>query len=433
MEARSPTGKRQRARAHVNHGSQIVAIDRRRPAAGSWLGRCYVAGAPLTKGPMPRLTSSLLLSLVALLALPLGAAAQDFDTSGEQSMLARINAMRAADGLAPLDRDQALDAAARAHCVDMAAQRQLTHVSESSGTPADRVSAAGVEAQTIAENVALHRTAEEAHQALLASDAHRANMMGPSHTHVGIAALRSDHGVYVTQVFAALPQPEAAPPEAPPAEVVPAMPAPSVEESQPEVLQAPPPAAPAPVFAPQLTAPQTTAPQARAPQAPQPQAAPQAPQPQATYAAQAGSGGTVVIERRAGRVAAYWVYGSGRWWYYPMPPGAQPGQQLQVDRSVQGPPPGFPAHPRGQAQAQPAPRPAAPYATPYYPQPQPYVQPPPRGGTVITIVPPVGGYYAPPPPYTGPPSRAWRRAQRRWERSRRRWLQQQRRVRRRAL
>ncbi len=375
---------------------------------------------------MPRQTH-LLLSLLAALALPLSASAQDFDLSGEQSMLARINAMRAAEGLAPLEREAGLDAAARAHCADMAAQRQLTHVSEASGTPADRVRTAGVEAQTIAENVALHRSADEAHQALLGSDAHRANMLGPTHTHVGLAALTTDHGVYVTQVFATLAGAAPEPVEPPVAEepvVPPTLPAPSIQEQPeaPRVVQPPP----------------ASAPPASAPQAPT------APTPQATYVAQEGSHGTVVLERRAGRVSAYWVYGSGRWWYYPMPPGAQPGQQLEVDRSVQGPPPGFPAHPSvgGAGGVQPSRPQVQPYAQPYvqprpyvqpYVQPQPYYPAPRRGGAVITIVPPVGGYYAPPPPYTGAPSRAWRRSQRQWERARRRWIQQQRRARRRAL
>ncbi|MCZ7683924.1 MAG: CAP domain-containing protein [Sandaracinaceae bacterium] len=207
---------------------------------------------------MRRLSTASAVVLGCLLASGV-AAAQDFDAAGEQQMLARINAMRAAQQLGPLARHDGLDAAARAHSQDMAAQNALTHVSPTTGTPADRVRRAGVSATTIAENVALHRSAEDAHQALLGSDAHRANMMSPDITHVGLAALRTDRGVYVTQVFAAIGAP------APPAvAAAPAVAAPAA------------PAAPA-VAAPAAAAP--TAPAVAAPSAPAIAAPSQAPRP----------------------------------------------------------------------------------------------------------------------------------------------------------
>lgn len=348
-----------------------------------------------------------------LAAGPTPAAAQDFDAAGEAQMLARINQMRASQNLAPLARNGSLDAAARSHCSDMAAQQQLTHVSESSGTPADRVRSAGVNASTVAENVALHRSADQAHAALLASDAHRSNMLSPDVTHAGLAALTSPQGVYVTQVFAALSAPPPAPPlarsvvEPPPA---PAAPAPEADDAEA-------------VATPSVAAPTLEG-------APAPSAAPQG-----HLEVQAGSGGTVVIQRVApgDAITAYWVYGSGRWWYYPMPAGAQPGQQLVVDRSVTGPPPGFPAHPghpggaMPQAHAYPAPAPPArgPVGS--------AIPVPPRGGTIVIDpfrgqigVAPQGNFYAvPPPPMTGPPTRAYRRQHQRWLRQYRRWLRQQ--------
>ena len=362
-----------------------------------------------------------------VLALPGLAAAQDFDAAGEQSMLARTNAMRAAQGLAPLVRHPGLDAAARAHCTDMAAQQTLTHVSPSSGTPADRVRSAGVTAASVAENVALHRTTDEAHQALLGSEAHRANMMAPATTHAGLAALRTDGGVYVTQVFATIgapqpvPEPEPAPePEV--EEIAPALPAPSIElapapaEQAGRVEQAPV-EAPAP-----------------------PEAAPSAGRPEGPTAISPNSNGLVVLQYTPdrGRVQGYWVYGSGRWWYYPMPPGAQPGQHLQPDRSVQGPPAGFPVHPGARAQAAP---PQGPHAYRVAPAPRYASPPPPRSGATITIAPgtlapgtlapgtlaPGAFFSTPPPPMVGRPTRAWRRAHRRWLRQYRRWQRQHRR------
>lgn len=160
-----------------------------------------------------------LLPLLVLLLLPAGALAQDFDAEGEVAMLDRMNAIRTEASLAALARLPELDAVARAHSAEMARTGQLTHVSDATGTPEDRVRAAGVEAGTILENVAFHHDTANAQAALLASPAHRGNMLSPAITHVGLAAVRTERGVYVTQVFAELraaaPPAVAAAPEAP--------------------------------------------------------------------------------------------------------------------------------------------------------------------------------------------------------------------------
>lgn len=399
------------------------------------------------------------------------ASAQDFDSAGEQQMLARINAMRAAQSLPPLSRHDALDAAARAHSSDMASQGALTHVSESTGTPADRVRRAGVTASTIAENVALHRSAGEAHEALIGSDAHRGNMMSSDATHVGLAALRTERGVYVTQVFASIapPAPAEAPAPIAPA-IVPAPIAPAIVPG-PQAPAAEAPTEPAEQGAdcitpvpgvrlcgrlPARSAQPVEAPAPRVEAPPPVAAAPAAPLagPPTHLHVQPGTNGTVVIQRTPdnSRVEGYWVYGSGRWWYYPMPLGAQAGHRLEPDMSVSGPPPGFPAHPFGPP-ATPHTFPAQPYR-PAYPQPQAFqVAPPPTAHTFplqpyrpaqpppvqapaqaqITIAPGTVFYSVPPPPMVGNPDGSWRRAHREWTRAYRRWLRDQARLRSQAL
>jgi hypothetical protein len=357
--------------------------------------------------------------------------AQDFDPAGEQQMLLRINAMRAEQQLAPLMRHGSLDAAARAHAIEMAANRQLTHVSQTTGTPADRVRTAGLQATTISENVALHRSAEEAHGALLGSEAHRANMMSPHVTHAGFAALRSEQGVYITQVFAAIAAPAPEPPQR--SDVV-QIPAPQIPQ-----IQIPPPA----MFEPQPGIPQIEAPQVQLPppqaQLPQAQAQAQGQPQRPNIAMQPGSNGTVLIQRaNDGRVEAYWVYGSGRWWFYPMPTGAQGGQRLAPDMNVMGPPPGYPEHPFGAPQGQPQPfQPQAMMPRPQILAQVPHQLPPQhlpqQGGMVMQADPNALYYNVPPPPLVGQPDRAWRAAQRQWERAYQRWLRDQERARRRAL
>lgn len=251
--------------------------------------------------------SSLLLGALALaassgLVLAPAAQAQD-DAAGLEQMLTRINQMRSAAGVGTLARDARLDAAAQAHSADMAANDMLEHVSPRTGDPTARVAAAGLASVQVAENIALNADVLAAHAALVSSDAHRANLMNPALTHIGIAAARSSRGVYVTQVFAALAGAAAA-----------------------DVAALPPPAvvAPAEVAA--------AAPAAPTEQAAAPAPAVAVPAPQVAVPAQPG----------ARRVAGYWVFSQSRWWYYPLPADARPGQVLQAAQLPPGAaPPGY--------------------------------------------------------------------------------------------
>jgi uncharacterized protein YkwD len=330
-----------------------------------------------------RRLSSLLVLAVAFagalgLALTPAARAQD-DAAGLEQMLARINQMRSAAGIGVLTRDPRLDAAAQVHSADMAANDLLDHVSPRTGAPDARVAAAGLPGVQVAENIALNADVMAAHAALVSSDAHRANLMNPALTHLGLAAARSARGVYVTQVFAILGG--AAPAEA--VAVAPPPPPPVVAQppAEPAVAAAPAEAsAPAPA---ELTAP-----------------------PQVAAAVVPG----------ARRVAGYWVSSQGRWWYYPLPADARPGQVLQPASLPPGAaPPGY----SQQGAGGPLPVYASPqyapsqYAPPQY-APRTYVAPPyvgPRvyGPPPAAYYPPVGGspYFAPGRPVGPPPFGGW--------------------------
>ncbi|MCA9606355.1 MAG: CAP domain-containing protein, partial [Myxococcales bacterium] len=192
---------------------------------------------------MPR---TLLLAVLLLAAsAPLASAQDVFDDAGEAAMLDRINALRGESQLAPLVRLDALDGAARAHSAEMARTGQLSHVSDATGSPEDRVREAGVGATRVTENVASHRDAASANEAVMGSPAHRQNALDPNATHIGLGAVRTEQGVFVTQLFATLPAAEApveeAAPEAPPApaeEAAPQASLPSFELIPPFVEQA---------------------------------------------------------------------------------------------------------------------------------------------------------------------------------------------------
>ncbi len=335
---------------------------------------------------MRLLRSSLGLALAVVLAIgavAIGAhaapaLAQDRDGGGEQGMHDAINARRLAQGLTPLERDARLDAAAARHSAEMADHDVLEHVSQDSGTPADRVQAAGLEIAEIAENVAMHNDTGSAQQALEQSDAHLANMLNPRFTHVGIAAVRDERGFYVTQVFGRIE------PSAPPIAE-----APAVVEIAPaeESALVPPMTQTAPEVRTQISVPQVAA--------------------QGGYVAQAAPGAppTVIGPGPGSRpLAGYWVCAQSRWWYFPMPAGAQPGQQLHADTSITGAPPGYSA--TGCIAGQMV-QPTQPPPQVYQPPPQVH-QPPPQ--VYYPQPPPPQVYYPPPPPprvYYPPPPRVY--------------------------
>jgi hypothetical protein len=337
---------------------------------------------------MRRPLAALVSSLVLALAAP--AIAQDRDGGGEQAMLDAINAQRAQAGVTALVRDARLDAAAARHSAEMAAHDVLEHVSSGSGTPADRVQHEGLSIGEIAENVAMHTTTADAQRSLEASDAHLANMVNARFTHVGIASVRDESGFYVTQVYGRI---EAAPEAA--------------SAPQSGVGSVGPISIPPAIVAPDTTAAAPVAPTAPVVTAPTPQTqtieVPQASGGAITATVPEGSRATVIVPgvgETPRPVAGYWVCASSRWWYFPMPPNAAPGQQLQADTSVVGAPPGYTSTActpgtASQVVTLPPPPPVYQARPPVY-APPPVYYPPPRV------------YYPPPPPprvYYPPPQR----------------------------
>jgi len=270
------------------------------------------------------------LSLATLLAMASLATAQDrasvtVDADGEAEMLEAINALRAEEGLQPLQRHEGLDDAALRHSADMAQHRELVHVSERTGDPSARVEEAGVETPRVAENIAKHRSTRGALQSIFDSPPHRAQLLDSGFTHIGLSAVEGPDGIYVTQVLGVV----AARVEA----QVPALPPPSVTENAPAARN------------PNAIPPAPAPPQAQQP--PQPQQGQQAPPAQQTRVqapmAQRAQTPTMRVPPRHRRVAGYWLFHGSRWWYFPVPAGAVPGQVIYPDANVQGPPPGYQA------------------------------------------------------------------------------------------
>jgi uncharacterized protein YkwD len=120
----------------------------------------------------------------------------------EAQMLALLNQTRLQFGLQPLTLDPTLQNAARAHSADMVANDYFEHVSPRFGTPMDRMQAAGERATYYGENIALALDANQAEIAFMHSPGHRANILDPHYTRVGIGAVKDGLMVMFTQDFA---------------------------------------------------------------------------------------------------------------------------------------------------------------------------------------------------------------------------------------
>ena len=121
---------------------------------------------------------------------------------GEARMLELLNQARKAAGLGMLQADDELREIALAHSTDMAEHNFFGHVSPTTGNTEDRARRSGVVVASYGENVAEADSAESSFDGLMASPGHRANMLNPQYTHVGIAAVSTDaHQLAFTLIF----------------------------------------------------------------------------------------------------------------------------------------------------------------------------------------------------------------------------------------
>ena len=133
-----------------------------------------------------------LLASLATVTLGLSAVA---DSASEAGFLAKINASRAANGLAALSVDGGLRSHARNHTQDMIDAGEIYH---SSGD--ELKAAAGSGWSKLGENVGRGGTVDSLHKAFMASAGHKANILG-DYNYAGIGTAGSDGVLYVTVVF----------------------------------------------------------------------------------------------------------------------------------------------------------------------------------------------------------------------------------------
>ncbi len=120
----------------------------------------------------------------------------------ESKMVNLVNQERTKQGVKPLGVNMVLVGLARQKSQDMVAKNYFSHTSPTYGSPFDMMRNAGVSYRTAGENLAGAATTESAHQNLMNSSGHRANILNSSFNQVGIGiASGSVYGNIFTQMF----------------------------------------------------------------------------------------------------------------------------------------------------------------------------------------------------------------------------------------
>lgn len=129
-----------------------------------------------------------LLAAIAALVLVLPAAAIGSSTRSESSLLREMNRVRAEHGLGQLTADKRLTRAARSHSKEMIGSNVFDH--GAFGTRMVRFNVTGrLAGENLAWGTGARGTAQGVVAAWLASPGHRANLLRPSFTRVGVGEL----------------------------------------------------------------------------------------------------------------------------------------------------------------------------------------------------------------------------------------------------
>lgn len=123
-------------------------------------------------------------------------------TAMEQQMVNLVNQERVKQGLKPYEVDMRLVKAARMKSQDMIDNNYTSHISPTYGSPFDMLKSMGITYKTAGENIAGAGTVDRAHTNLMNSAGHRANILYPAFTKIGIGIIQGGpYGLMITQIF----------------------------------------------------------------------------------------------------------------------------------------------------------------------------------------------------------------------------------------
>jgi uncharacterized YkwD family protein/spore coat assembly protein SafA len=121
----------------------------------------------------------------------------------EQQVVDSVNRYRVSAGLAPLSVNWELSRVARYKSQDMINKGYFGHTSPTYGSPFQMMEEFGLRFSAAGENIAYgQRTPQEVMTAWMNSSGHRANIMSPIYTQIGVGAAKAANGtLYWTQEF----------------------------------------------------------------------------------------------------------------------------------------------------------------------------------------------------------------------------------------
>ncbi len=121
----------------------------------------------------------------------------------ETAMIRLVNEERRKQQLDPVRSDAGLRDVARAHSQDMFSRGYFAHVTPDGIDPFQRMDAAGITYSVAGENLALAPTVEVAMTGLMNSPGHRANILKPEYTRLGVGCIDGgSRGKMFSQEFA---------------------------------------------------------------------------------------------------------------------------------------------------------------------------------------------------------------------------------------
>ncbi len=124
------------------------------------------------------------------------------DPVAERQMFDLVNEERTAVGLKAVTWDDRLLPVARQHSEEMFRLKYFGHQSPVSGSPFERLQAAGITYTRAGENLAYAQSVTVAHRGLMQSQGHRDNILRPEFTHMAIGVISAGpYGRMFTQMF----------------------------------------------------------------------------------------------------------------------------------------------------------------------------------------------------------------------------------------
>jgi uncharacterized protein YkwD len=165
----------------------------------AWLAVVLIGGAAPVKDPKSPPARVL---NVASAQQPSPNDSSPYDAEAEHELFDLANQARAQAGIAPLQMDDGLIQAARAHAAVMAGQRQLSHQFAGEPSLAQRLAAkCTLHLDQAGENVSAAGSVEQSHQGLMHSPPHRENLLNPAYNVAGFGVVRAGGLLYVAQDF----------------------------------------------------------------------------------------------------------------------------------------------------------------------------------------------------------------------------------------